>query len=142
MRRRVLRLASSAAREGLFLYSAAMSSVRTPAAPSSVTAQCETDEGAAGQPDSSHAAVPDALGVAYVEPRNATQRAEFADLRSAVIDDLRSDGLDDPVPAVDGTLFGASMDERVSRRTQRRMARMLEPGEPTAAFVTPAGTSL
>jgi hypothetical protein len=46
------------------------------------------------------------------------------------------------VPAVDGTLFGASMDERVSRRTQRRMARMLEPGEPTAAFVTPAGTSL
>jgi len=141
MRRRVLRLASSAAREGLFLYSAAMSSVRTPAAPSSVTAQCETDEGAAGQPESSHAVVPDALGVDYVEPRNA-KRAEFADLRSAVIDDLRSDGLDDPVPAVDGNLFGASMDERVSRRTQRRMARMLELGEPTADFVTPAGTSL
>jgi hypothetical protein len=56
MRRRVLRLASSAAREGPFLYSAAMSPVRTPAAPSSVTAQSETDEGAADQPEAPRAA--------------------------------------------------------------------------------------
>jgi hypothetical protein len=87
-------------------------------------------------------AVPDAFEVAYVEPRNARQRAEFADLRSAVIADLRSDGLDDLVAAVDGNLFGASIDERVSGWTQRRMARMLELGEPTAVFVTPPGTSL
>src|SRR5829696_1060917 len=56
MRRRILRLASSAAREGPFLYSAAMSPVRTPAAPSSGTAPSETDKGAADQPGSSHAA--------------------------------------------------------------------------------------
>jgi len=87
-------------------------------------------------------AVPDALEVTYVEPRNAEQRAEFADLRSAVIDDLRSDGLADLVPTVDGNLFGASIDERVSGRAQRRMARMLELGEPTAVFVTPPGASL
>lgn len=86
--------------------------------------------------------VPDAIEVAYVELQNATQRAEFADIRSAVIDDLRSDGLDDVVPTADGNLFGASIDERVSERTQRRMARMLELGEPTAVFVAPPGTSL
>jgi hypothetical protein len=87
-------------------------------------------------------AVPDALEVAYVEPRNVEQRAEFADLRSAVIDDLRSDGLADLVPTVDGNLFGASIDERVSLRTQRLMARMLELGERTAVFITPPGTAL
>ena len=86
-------------------------------------------------------AVPDALEVAYVEPRNAEQRAEFADLRSAVIDDLRADGLDDLVPTVDGNLFGASIDERVSGPTQRLMARMLELGEPTAVFIAPPGTA-
>ncbi len=87
-------------------------------------------------------AVPDAVEVAYVEPRNATQRAEFAELRAAVIDDLRADGLDDLVPTVDGNLFGASIDGRVSGQAERWMARMLELGEQTAVFVTPPGRSL
>ncbi len=83
--------------------------------------------------------VPDAVEVAYVEPRNAAERAEFSQLRSDVIDDLRSDGLDDLVPMVDDNLFGLSIDERISDRTERWTARMLRLGEPTAVFVTPPG---
>lgn len=85
--------------------------------------------------------VADAAEVAHVEPRDAAARAEFAGLRSAVIDDLRGDGLDDVVPVVDGNLFGASIDPRVSPRAERLMARMLELGEPGAVFIVPPGTT-
>jgi hypothetical protein len=87
-------------------------------------------------------AVPDAVEVAYVEPRNAAERAEFSQLRSGVIDDLRSDGLDDLVSMVDDNLFGLSIDERISDRAERWTARMLRLGEPTAVFVTPPGVEL
>jgi hypothetical protein len=84
-------------------------------------------------------AVPGAVEVAYVEPRNAVERAEFSRLRSDVIDDLRREGLDDLVPMVDDNLFGLSIDERISDRAERWTARMLRLGEPTAVFVTPPG---
>jgi hypothetical protein len=84
----------------------------------------------------------EALEVAYVEPRDAGQRAEFARLRADVIGDLRADGLDDLVPLVDGNLFGASIDERVSDHAQHVMTRMLELGEPTAVFIAPPDTAL
>jgi hypothetical protein len=87
-------------------------------------------------------AVPGAVEVAYVEPRNAAERAEFSRLRSDVIDDLRSEGLDDLVPMVDDNLFGLSIDERISGRAERWTARMLRLGEPTAVFVTPPGVEL
>jgi hypothetical protein len=87
-------------------------------------------------------AVPDAVEVAYVEPRNAAERATFSRLRSDVIDDLRSDGLGDLVPMVDDNLFGLSIDERISDRAERWTARMLRLGEPTAVFVTPPGVAL
>jgi hypothetical protein len=87
-------------------------------------------------------AVPDAVEVAYVEPRNTAERAEFAQLRSGVIDDLRSDGLDDLVSMVDDNLFGLSIDERISDQAERWTARMLRLGEPTAVFVTPPGVEL
>jgi hypothetical protein len=86
--------------------------------------------------------LPDVVEVAYVEPRDAAERAEFDRLRADVIDALAAAGLDDIVPIVDRNLFGASIDERVDRATQRRMARMLELGQPAAVFVAPAGTSL
>jgi hypothetical protein len=86
--------------------------------------------------------VPGAAEVAYVEPRNAAERAEFSQLRSALIDDLRSDGLEDLVPMVDDNLFGLSIDERISDRAERWSARMLRLGEPTAVFVTPPGVEL
>jgi hypothetical protein len=87
-------------------------------------------------------AVPDAVEVAYVEPRNAAERAEFSRLRSDVIDDLRSDGLGDLVPMVDDNLFGLSIDERISDQAERWTARMLRLGEPTAVFVTQPGVGL
>ena len=87
-------------------------------------------------------AVPEAVEVAYVEPRSPDQLAEFTRLRREVVAELRADGLDDLVPIIDSNLFGASIDERVSRAAQRRMARMLELGEPTAMFIAPPGTSL
>ena len=86
--------------------------------------------------------VPEAVEVAYVEPRNAAERAEFAELRSAVIDDLRADGLDDLVELVDGNLFGVSVDDRISDRAERWTARMLQLGKPTAVFITPPGVNL
>jgi hypothetical protein len=86
--------------------------------------------------------VPGAVEVAYVEPRNEAERAEFSRLRSALIDDLRGDGLDDLVPLVDSNLFGLSIDERISDRAERWSARMLLLGEPTAVFVTAPGVEL
>jgi hypothetical protein len=86
--------------------------------------------------------VPDAVEVAYVEPRNAAERTEFSQLRSALINDLRSDGREDLVPMVDDNLFGLSIDEQISDRAERWSARMLRLGEPTAVFVTPPGVEL
>jgi hypothetical protein len=83
---------------------------------------------------------PDALEVAYVDPRDASQQAEFARLRTVVIDELRADRLDDLVPLVDGNLFGASIDERVPGHAQRLMTRMLELGDRTAVFIAPPNT--
>jgi hypothetical protein len=85
--------------------------------------------------------VPGALQVSYVEP-GAEARAELAELRSAVIDDLRSAGLEDLVPLLDTNLFGLSVDERISDRAERWTARMLELGEPTAVLVAPPGATL
>jgi hypothetical protein len=87
-------------------------------------------------------AVPDAVEVAYAEPRNDAERAEFSQLRSDVIDDLRSDGLGDLVPMVDDNLFGLSIDERISDRAEGWTARMLRLGEPTAVFITQPGVGL
>jgi hypothetical protein len=86
--------------------------------------------------------VPEAVEVAYVEPRNAGQRAEFADLRSSVIEALEGDGQDELVPLVDGNLFGLSIDVRISTQVERLTERMLELGQPTAVFVAPPGTTL
>jgi hypothetical protein len=86
--------------------------------------------------------VPGALEVAHVEPRDAAARAEFAELRATVIDDLRSDGLEDLVPLVDGNLFAVSIDERVSGLARGSTARMLELGEPTAVLIAPSNAML
>jgi hypothetical protein len=85
--------------------------------------------------------VPGALEVAYVEPR-AAARAEFSELRTAVIDDLRSDGLEDLVPLVDGNLFAVSIDERLSGFASGSTARMLELGEPTVVLIAPPNATL
>jgi hypothetical protein len=86
--------------------------------------------------------VPGAVEVAYVEPRDAAERAEFVELRAEVIDDLRSEDLDDLVPLIDGNLFGLSIDERISGDTRRATARMLELGAPTAVLIAPPHATL
>jgi hypothetical protein len=87
-------------------------------------------------------AVPEALEVAYADPRSPAEIAEFTRLRADVLTELRGDGLDELVPVVDGNLFGAMTDERVSEVARRRMASMLDLGEPTAVFIAPPGPTL
>ena len=82
-----------------------------------------------------------AVEVAYVEPDPAAQ-AEFAELRTAVIDDLAADGLDELAPLVDDNLFRLSIDERISEQAEGWTARMLELGVPTAVFITPPDATL
>lgn len=87
--------------------------------------------------------IPEALEVAYFEHRSPEEIAEFDRLHDEVVAELRRDGLDDElVPVVDGNLFGASIDERVSKEARQRMARMLELGEDTAVFIAPPGPTL
>ncbi|HEX6416884.1 MAG TPA: hypothetical protein VFZ77_00250 [Acidimicrobiales bacterium] len=85
--------------------------------------------------------VPGTREVAYFEPRSPREIAEFARLRSAVVEDLRADGLDELVPAVDGNVFGVSIDPRVSADVRRWTARMLDIGLPTAVFIEPPGAT-
>lgn len=87
--------------------------------------------------------IPEALEVAYFEHRSPEEIAEFTRLRDEVVAELRREGLDDDLlPVVDGNLFGASIDERVSKEARQRMARMLELGEDTAVFIAPPGPTL
>jgi hypothetical protein len=83
-----------------------------------------------------------ATEVAFVDPRNPTQTARFAQLRSEVIDHLRSNGLDDLAGLVDLNLFAVSIDTRVPDDIKSRLAEMLELGVPMAVFITPPGTHL
>jgi hypothetical protein len=86
--------------------------------------------------------VPGAVEIVHVEPRGPEQLAEYARLREEVLDGLEAEGLDDLVPLVDSNLFGASIDERISRGLEERMARMLLLGQETAVFIAPAGVQL
>lgn len=86
--------------------------------------------------------IPEALEVAYFEHRSPAEIAEFTRLRAEVVAELRREGPDDLLPVVDGNLFGASIDERVSKEAKQRMARMLDLGEPTAVFIAPPGPTL
>jgi hypothetical protein len=80
---------------------------------------------------------PDAVEVAYVEPRTDDEIAEFETLRTEAITGLRSAGLDELVELVDTNLFGASLDPRLPAGVQRAMARMLIIGQPAAVFIAP-----
>ncbi|MEY2590927.1 MAG: hypothetical protein QOJ67_2911 [Acidimicrobiaceae bacterium] len=86
-------------------------------------------------------AVPGAVEAALIDLRTPAERAEFDRLRAEVIAVLDGQGLYDIVPIIDANLFGASIDERVDSDTQRKMARMLDLGEPEAVFILPPAVS-
>jgi hypothetical protein len=85
--------------------------------------------------------LPDAVEVAYVEPRSPAEIRRFGELRAEAIERLEADGLDDVVPLVDGNLFGASIQRRVPSSTRELLAEMLDLGLPTAVFLAPPGTT-
>ena len=85
---------------------------------------------------------PGAVEVAYVDPRDAGGRAEYARVRAALVRDLRDDDLDDLVPLVDDNLFAVAMDPRASDEVLSRTSRLLELGAPTAVFVAPASVAV
>jgi len=85
-------------------------------------------------------AVPGAVEVAYIEPRDTRQLAEYAALDAQVRAGLSASGADDLVPLLDTNLFGLQLDPRVSPALQAVVNRMLVLGQPEAVFIVPPGT--
>jgi hypothetical protein len=85
---------------------------------------------------------PGAVEVAYVDPRDADERAEYARVRASLVRELRADDLDDLVPLVDNNLFAVAIDPRASEEVLRGTSRLLELGAPTAVFVAPASVAV
>lgn len=83
----------------------------------------------------------EAIEIAFVEPRTAAERAEYAELRREVLTELRARGLTELVSLVDTNLFGVSNDPRVGPEAARAMARMLVLGQETAVFLVPPGAA-
>lgn len=82
--------------------------------------------------------VPGAVEVATYDPRDDTERAEYADRRTSIIGRLRSEGLDDLAPFVDTNLFGLALDPRLSAADQADVTRLLDLGQPMSVFIAPA----
>jgi hypothetical protein len=85
---------------------------------------------------------PGAVEVAYVDPRDANERAEYARVRTSLVRELQRDDRDDLVPLVDNNLFAVAIDPRASDEVLRRTSRLLELGAPTAVFVAPASVAV
>jgi hypothetical protein len=84
---------------------------------------------------------PRMVEVATVDPKSDAEAAEYADLRLDVIDDLRSNGLDDLVALVDSNLFGVLVDPRLPAGIGSKVNRLLFLGQETAVFIGPAGVT-
>ena len=80
---------------------------------------------------------PDAVEIAYVDPRSDRDVARFDGLRDDVISSLRALGFDDMVPLVDDNLFALAVDARLPAELRREVDEMLAIGTPTAVFVLP-----
>ena len=80
--------------------------------------------------------------VATVDPRSDEERAEYDRLRSELISDLATTGVDDLVPLVDTNLFGLNIDQRISDTTRTLSARMIRLGQETSVFLGPPGTAV
>ena len=92
-------------------------------------------------------ATPGAVEVAYVEPRDAEELAEYAGLEARLRDGLAASAVDPAGQAellslIGTNLFGLQLDPRVSPELQRVVNRMLELGQPEAVFVSPVVSPL
>jgi hypothetical protein len=87
-------------------------------------------------------AVASARELAFSDPRDAEERAEYDRLHDEVAAELDRDGLGEMVPLLDGNLFGASLDPRIDDGEREGMERMLELGSPAALFLVAPGAVL
>jgi hypothetical protein len=97
---------------------------------------------ASGRHIATFAERPDVVRVASADVRTPAERREFDRLRASLVEELTDLGFDDIADQLDDNLFAASIDPRLDTRTQRRVARLEELGEPMAVFIAPPGTSL
>jgi hypothetical protein len=84
---------------------------------------------------------PGVVEVAYTDPRNSAERAQYDEWKSEADTKLRELGLADLADQLDTNLFGVQLDARVPRSVNEIIDRMLQLGQPTAVFIAPPGTS-
>ncbi|MCX6542537.1 MAG: hypothetical protein NTX77_13190 [Actinobacteria bacterium] len=86
-------------------------------------------------------AKPGAVEVAYTDPRSPEQKQQYDSLSAEVVKGLQDEGLGELVPTMTLNLFGVQLDQRVPRRINTLIDRMLQLGQPTSVFIAPPGTT-
>jgi hypothetical protein len=86
------------------------------------------------------AALPDAVQVAFHDPRTPADIARGEQLAQQVRTSLIAAGLEELVPMIDDNLFGLQLDPRVPADVQEMVDELLRLGVPTAVFVLPPET--
>jgi hypothetical protein len=79
--------------------------------------------------------------VAFVEPRSASDLAEYEALRNQLTAALDADGLDDLIPLIETNLFGLNVDLRISAEARLVSGEMIRLGQQTAVFIGPPGVT-
>ena len=75
--------------------------------------------------------------VIEIDPRSPAERREYDALEAKVISDLEASGLGDLLPSLEGNVFGASLDPRLSDAQRDDIGRLLDLGLPVAVFIAP-----
>ena len=78
--------------------------------------------------------------VAFTDPRSPEQRTMYETLSAEVKARLKDEGLGELADAMDLNLFGVQLDQRVPRKVNVLIDKMLQLGQPTAIFIAPPGT--
>jgi hypothetical protein len=83
---------------------------------------------------------PDAVEVAFLEPRTPAERREYGRLGEEVVDGLRRAGKEELVPRVDDNVITLATNLAVPPHLRELLTRMVTLGLPIAVFVAPATT--